>query len=98
MASSPTATPSAPQSRAAFYFILITVALDMIAFGIIAPVLPDLVRQFVGGDYGRAAVITGYFLFVWNAMQFVFSPLLGAWSDRFGRRPVILLSALSRNS
>lgn len=64
----------------------------MIAFGIIAPVMPDLIRQFEGGDFSRAAAITGYLLLVWNAMQFVFSPLLGAWSDCFGRRPVILLS------
>jgi DHA1 family tetracycline resistance protein-like MFS transporter len=90
------ATPPTPASgsRAAFYFILVTVGLDMIAFGIIAPVLPDLVRQFEGGDFGRASAITGYFGFAWATMQFIFSPLLGAWSDRFGRRPVILLSCL----
>ena len=94
MASSSTPATSTSGTRAAFYFILVTITLDMIAFGIIAPVLPDLVRQFVGGDYGRAAVINANYLLVWNAMQFVFSPLLGAWSDRFGRRPVILLSCL----
>lgn len=64
----------------------------MLAFGIIAPVLPDLVRQFEGGDFGRASAMIGYFGFAWATMQFIFSPLLGAWSDRFGRRPVILLS------
>jgi len=68
------------------------VAFDFLAFGIIAPVLPDLIRQFEGGDFGRASAITGYLLFAWNAMQFLFSPILGAWSDRFGRRPIILLS------
>jgi MFS transporter, DHA1 family, tetracycline resistance protein len=78
--------------RAAFAFILVMVALDFLAFGIIAPVLPDLIRQFEGGDFGRASDITGYLLFAWNAMQFLFSPILGAWSDRFGRRPIILLS------
>jgi DHA1 family tetracycline resistance protein-like MFS transporter len=68
------------------------VAFDFLAFGIIAPVLPDLIRQFEGGDFARASSITGYFGFAWATMQFIFSPLLGAWSDRFGRRPVILIS------
>ena len=68
------------------------VASDMIAFGIIAPVLPDLIRQFEGGDFARASNMIGYFGFVWATMQFIFSPVLGAWSDRFGRRPVILVS------
>src|SRR5437588_8445519 len=79
-------------NRAAFTFILIMVAFDFLAFGIIVPVLPDLIRSFEGGDFARASAITGYFGFAWNAMQFIFSPLLGAWSDRFGRRPVILIS------
>jgi MFS transporter, DHA1 family, tetracycline resistance protein len=78
--------------RAAFLFILIMVAFDFLAFGIIAPVLPDLIRQFEGGDFARASSITGYFGFAWATMQFIFSPILGAWSDRFGRRPVILIS------
>lgn len=86
-------TSSSPKpGGSAFIFILVMVALDMIAFGVIAPVLPDLIRQFEGGDFGRASDLTGYLLLVWNAMQFVFSPILGAWSDRFGRRPIILLS------
>jgi MFS transporter, DHA1 family, tetracycline resistance protein len=85
-------TPSSSPGGAAFTFILVMVALDMVAFGIIAPVLPDLIRQFEGGDFARASDLTGYLLLVWNAMQFLFSPILGAWSDRFGRRPIILLS------
>jgi len=64
----------------------------MVAFGIIAPVLPDLIRQFESGDFARASSVTGYFGFAWATMQFIFSPILGAWSDRFGRRPVILIS------
>ncbi|RJS24257.1 tetracycline resistance MFS efflux pump [Corallococcus sp. H22C18031201] len=56
------------------------------------PVLPKLVVRFEAGDVGRAAEVTGVFGFAWAAMQFVFSPVLGAMSDRFGRRPIILLS------
>lgn len=78
--------------RAAFIFIFLTVLLDFIAFGIIAPVLPNLIIQFEAGNISRAAAITGYFGFAWATMQFLFSPVLGAWSDRFGRRPVILIS------
>lgn len=79
-------------NKAAFVFILITVAFDMLAFGIIAPVLPNLIIHFEGGNIARASAVTGYFGFAWATMQFIFSPILGAWSDRFGRRPVILIS------
>ena len=86
--------PAAGGSRAAFLFILVTVAMDFLAFGIIAPVLPNLIIQFEGGNIARASAITGYFGFAWATMQFLFSPVLGAWSDRFGRRPIILISCL----
>ena len=94
MAETPTQAPppSSGPGSAAFVFILVMVTFDFLAFGIIAPVLPDLIRQFEGGDFARASAITGYLLFAWNVMQFLFSPILGAWSDRFGRRPIILLS------
>jgi MFS transporter, DHA1 family, tetracycline resistance protein len=85
-------SPEPVAGRAAFAFIFITVALDMIALGVMVPVLPKLVVQLEGGDMVRAAAVTGVFGFVWNAMQFLFSPLVGAASDRFGRRPVVLLS------
>src|SRR5258708_14195813 len=88
----PTTTPAPSVGTAAFTFILIMVAFDFQAFGIIAPVLPDLIRQFEGGDFARASSVTGYFGFAWATMQFIFSPLLGPWSDRFRRRPVFLIS------
>src|SRR5436309_6261717 len=91
LTSSTSSGPIAP-SKAAFYFILVTVAFDFLAFGIIAPLLPDLIRQFEERDFGRTSDLIGYFGFAWATMQFIFSPLLGAWSDRFGRRPVILIS------
>src|SRR6266403_1474610 len=92
LSSAPTPIPQPQPSRAAFIFILVTVLLDFLAFGIIAPVLPNLIIHFEGGNIARAAAITGYFGFAWALMQFIFSPILGAWSDRFGRRPVILIS------
>jgi DHA1 family tetracycline resistance protein-like MFS transporter len=79
-------------SRAAFIFIFVTVALDMLAFGIMAPVLPKLIIDMEHGDIARAASYTGIFGFTWAAMQFVVSPVVGALSDRYGRRPIILMS------
>src|SRR5216684_2622081 len=80
--------------KAAVVFIFITVMLDMLALGLIAPVLPKLILDFLGGNMKDAADWNGWFGLVFAAMQFVFSPVLGVLSDRFGRRPVILLSNL----
>jgi DHA1 family tetracycline resistance protein-like MFS transporter len=85
-------TTSTGPRRAAVVFIFITVVLDILALGIIIPVLPLLVEQFLGGDTARAATMFGLFGTVWALMQFVFAPILGALSDRWGRRPVILIS------
>src|SRR6266436_2756731 len=94
MISSAEPSPGPKVRRAALAFIFVTVVLDMLALGVIVPVLPKLVVQFLGGDTARAARIYGLFGTVWALMQFLFSPVLGALSDRFGRRPVILLSNL----
>jgi DHA1 family tetracycline resistance protein-like MFS transporter len=83
-----------PPSRAALAFVFVTVVLDMMALGLSLPVLPRLVVDFLGGDTRRAAEIYGLFGTVWAFMQFVFAPVLGALSDRFGRRPIIVLSNL----
>ena len=80
--------------RATFWFIFATVLLDMLALGIIAPVLPKLVIQLERGNEATAASLFGVFGTVWAAMQFLFAPVLGALSDQVGRRPVILLSCL----
>jgi MFS transporter, DHA1 family, tetracycline resistance protein len=78
--------------EAAFVFIFATVLLDMLAIGIVIPVLPKLVVDFVGGDTEEAARIFGVFGTAWALMQFLFSPFQGALSDSFGRRTVILIS------
>jgi Arabinose efflux permease len=79
---------------AAIAFIFVTVMLDMVALGLIAPVLPNLILSFVNNDMARTAIWNGIFLTVFAAMQFFFSPVIGVLSDRFGRRPVLLLSSL----
>ncbi|RXH33689.1 TCR/Tet family MFS transporter [Bradyrhizobium zhanjiangense] len=82
----------APVRRGAVAFIFVTILLDMLALGVIMPILPKLIESFVDNDTAHAARIFGLFGTAWALMQFVFSPLLGALSDRFGRRPVVLLS------
>lgn len=82
----------APRRRAAFAFIFVTILLDMLAFGMVMPVLPKLIERFLNNDIAAAAWMFGLFATAWALMQFFWSPLLGALSDRFGRRPIVLLS------
>jgi DHA1 family tetracycline resistance protein-like MFS transporter len=80
--------------RRATVLLFCTVTLDVLALGLMIPVLPRIVLDFEGGDTAVAAQIFGLFSTVWAVMQFFFSPLLGVLSDRYGRRPVILISCL----
>ena len=88
------ATTGVPVRRAALAFVFVTVLLDILAFGMIIPVLPHLLASFLEGNLARTAIVHGLFASSFMVMQFVFSPVQGALSDRFGRRPVILLSNL----
>lgn len=83
-----------PARRAALAFIFFTALLDILAFGLIIPVLPQLLKQFAGGDIAQATLWHGLFATAFMVMQFFFSPIQGALSDHFGRRPIILLSNL----
>ena len=82
---------SSSRWQPAFAFIFAVVLLDVIAIGIVIPVLPKIIEQFAGAT-PDAAQINGIFAMSWALMQLIFSPVLGGLSDRFGRRPVILIS------
>ncbi|MCR5857924.1 TCR/Tet family MFS transporter [Mesorhizobium sp. J428] len=82
----------ATASRSAIGFILVVAILDIVAMGIVIPVLPPLIEEFAGST-ADAGWINGVFVALWALMQFVASPVIGSLSDRYGRRPVILLSA-----
>lgn len=78
--------------QAAMVFIMITLFLDILGIGIVIPVLPELIKQFVGGSASEAARYFGPLAAAYALMQFVFAPILGALSDKFGRRPIILIA------
>jgi len=82
------------QRKRAFTFILINLTLDAMGIGLILPVMPDLIAEVSGGTIGTAAVWGAILATTFAVMQFIFSPILGSLSDRFGRRPILLLSLL----
>jgi DHA1 family tetracycline resistance protein-like MFS transporter len=83
----------APAGRhAAIGFILMTLLLDILGIGLIIPVLPDLVELLAGGDDSLTSLWYGGLITAYALMQFLFAPLIGALSDRYGRRPVLLVS------
>jgi MFS transporter, DHA1 family, tetracycline resistance protein len=83
--------PSRNHGRAALGFILVAAFLDVLAMGIVIPVLPTLVEGYSGSS-ASAGLVNGGFVALWATMQFIASPVIGSVSDRFGRRPVILIS------
>lgn len=88
----PAAPVLQPRRRAAFGFIFATALMNAVSFGIMIPILPNLIKQFVGGDTARASEWNVLFATTWGLMQFFCGPVLGMLSDRFGRRPVLLIS------
>ncbi len=80
--------------RLPILFILITVMLDAMGIGLIIPVMPDLIREVQGGTLASAALWGGVLSTVFAVMQFLFGPIIGGLSDRFGRRPILLISLI----
>lgn len=82
------------QSKHALTFIFITMLIDVIGLGIIVPVVPKLIEELIAGNISDASRYGGWLTFAYAIMQFIFSPVLGNLSDRFGRRPILLLALL----
>lgn len=80
------------KKQAAVGFIFITVLLDVIGWGIIIPVIPNLIKELINGDISEAAKYGGWLTFAYAITQFVFAPVIGNLSDKYGRRPVLLTS------
>ena len=82
-------------SRRLLAFVFVTSALNSIGFGIILPVMPDLLKEVTGASVGEAAAWGGWLLFVYALMQFAFGPIIGNLGDHFGRRPVLLVTIVA---
>lgn len=90
--SPPEIQPAMPPRKPALIFIFITLFLDVLGIGLVVPILPKLVESLDGGGVDHASYIYGWLVGLYALMQFLFAPILGNLSDRFGRRPVILFS------
>ncbi len=86
---------SASKKTAAVGFIFITILLDIIGIGIIIPVIPKLLKELIHADITEAARIGGWLAFAYAFTQFIFAPMVGNLSDKYGRRPILLLSLLA---
>ena len=82
------------KKQAAVGFIFITMLIDITGWGIIIPVIPKLIKELIHADISEAAKIGGWLTFAYAITQFIFAPLIGSLSDKFGRRPIILISLL----
>src|ERR1051326_1939779 len=80
--------------RASVVFVLITLFIDVLGMGLVIPILPKLVQNLLGGEVAEASFVFGVLVSIYSVMQFFCAPVLGALSDRFGRRPIILLALL----
>src|SRR5438105_10414005 len=78
--------------QASVIFVLITLFIDVLGMGLVIPILPRLVQNLLGGEAAEASFVFGLLVSIYAVMQFFCAPVLGALSDRFGRRPVILLA------
>src|SRR5689334_1333840 len=88
----PAPVSSVPAKRSPIVFVLLTVLIDTIGFGIILPVMPRLVMQVGHAGLSDATELGGYLLLVFAGLQFAFGPVMGNLSDAYGRRPVLLFS------
>ena len=82
----------AGKSKNALYFIFFTLLIDVTGLGIIIPVIPKLISELTGEGLSVASEYGGWLTFTYAIMQFVFSPILGNLSDKYGRRPVLLVA------
>jgi DHA1 family tetracycline resistance protein-like MFS transporter len=92
MVTTTTRASARPRRNAAFGFVFATALMNSVSFGIMIPILPNLIKQMNGGDTAAASAWNAVFATVWGLMQFLCGPVLGMLSDRYGRRPVMLIS------
>lgn len=83
------------KKQAAIGFIFITLLIDVIGLGIIIPVMPSLIEELIHGSLSDAAKYSGWLMLSYSVMQFIFAPIIGGLSDKYGRRPVLLASLLA---